>query len=65
MSDISEFLSELFGPGIAAESIRPVAGGDINEAFLVVLNDGRRLFIKENTRRNSVFLKRSKGDLRR
>ena len=65
MSDISEFLSELFGPGIAAESIRSVAGGDINEAFLVVLNDGRRLFIKENTRRNSVFLKRSKGDLRR
>lgn len=29
-------------------SARPVSGGDINEAFAVTLDDGRRVFVKQN-----------------
>jgi fructosamine-3-kinase len=32
--------------GLRASAVRPVAGGDINEAFAVELQDGRRAFVK-------------------
>lgn len=41
-------LAAKLGSGVT--SARPVAGGDINQAFAVTLADGRRVFVKTNPR---------------
>lgn len=44
------------------ESATPVSGGDIHQAYRVVLGDGRRVFVKANTRlRPSVFRAEASG----
>ena len=55
MKDLSVPIQELFGLAIKIDAVRPVSGGDINAAYLVVLSDGRRLFVKQNLRRNLLF----------
>ncbi len=37
------------------ETVRPVSGGDINEACLIILQGGKRVFLKENLQRNIRF----------
>ena len=55
ISNLSGVIQELFGPEMSIKAVRPVAGGDINDAYLVLLNDGRRIFLKENLERNIRF----------
>ena len=49
-SDYTEIVSRYFGDDIGIDGIRSVSGGDINEARLITLSDGRSVFLKENTR---------------
>ena len=42
MIDLSVLLQELFETNRKPDMVRPVSGGDINEAYLVGLKDGRR-----------------------
>jgi fructosamine-3-kinase len=55
ISNLSGVIQELFGPEMSIKAVRPVAGGDINDAYLVLLDDGRRIFLKENLERNIRF----------
>lgn len=55
MKALSVPLQELFGPDIKLDSVRPVSGGDINNAYQLVLNDGTRIFLKENSPQNVRF----------
>ena len=55
ISNFSGVIQELFGPEMSIKAVRPVAGGDINDAYLVLLNDGRRIFLKENLERSIRF----------
>ncbi len=55
MVDVSVPLQELFGTNSKLDSVRSVSGGDINEAYLLILSDGKRIFLKENTQRNTRF----------
>ena len=57
MRIISEIVQDVFGADAVPEGVRPVYGGDINEACLVVLKDGRRIFMKVNTEKNAGFFK--------
>ena len=50
MIDVSVPLQELFGANIKLDSVRSVSGGDINSAYLLILNDGNRLFLKKQLR---------------
>ena len=52
MIDLSVPLQELFGANIKLDSVRSVSGGDINSAYMLILNDGYRLFLKENMQQN-------------
>lgn len=45
----------LFGEETEIERNAPVSGGDINEACALTLTDGRRIFMKANTRGNLPF----------
>ena len=57
MNDYSDIVRKLFGESTAITGIRPVSGGDINEAFLLSLSEGSRIFLKENTEKNAGFFK--------
>lgn len=57
MVDYSDTIHRLFGNGTDISGARPVYGGDINEAFLILLSDGKRIFLKENSKENSRFFK--------
>ena len=63
MQDRSELIHEIFGDDADAAQIRPVSGGDINEAYLILLTDGRRVFLKENSQRNAGFFEAEKTGL--
>ncbi len=45
---LSRRVQELWGPDLSIAGVRPVSGGDINEAACLTLSDGRRLFLKYN-----------------
>ena len=57
MVDVSVPLQELFGTNSKLDSVRTVSGGDINDAYLLIQSDGKRIFLKENTQRNARFFK--------
>lgn len=59
----SDLVSRYFGKDNAVASVRAVSGGDINEAVLIVLKDGRRIFLKENSRANSGFFEAERTGL--
>ncbi len=45
---LSSILSDLMEKDITVREKRHVAGGDINETYLLTLSDGSRVFVKEN-----------------
>ena len=49
-ADYTKIISRYFGDDIGIDGIRSVSGGDINEARLITLSDGRNVFLKENIR---------------
>ena len=55
MTQLSDLITNLFGTGVTISASRPVSGGDINDASLLLLSDGTRLFLKENLKKNSGF----------
>ncbi len=45
---LTDAIKDIFGSGRTITEKRPVAGGDINEASLLTLDDGTMLFMKSN-----------------
>lgn len=54
---LSDALSSLFGPGISVRSRTRISGGDINEAYALVLTDGQVIFMKSNSHTPEDFFK--------
>lgn len=52
---IEEAVRGCFGTDVNIEDSRSVGGGDINSARLLMLSDGRSVFIKYNSSSNSAF----------
>ena len=57
MNDYSAIIRDLFGNDTEVAGIKPVPGGDINAAFMLLLSDGRSVFLKENRKENAAFFK--------
>ena len=55
MIDVSGIVQQALGKKIAVGGVRSVAGGDINDAYMVTLVDGQKVFLKVNTLRNAAF----------
>lgn len=54
-TSLKQALSELYGKEIKIVQSRRIAGGDINDAYGLVLSDGTRLFMKSNAKQNQSF----------
>ncbi|MCR5746884.1 MAG: fructosamine kinase family protein [Lachnospiraceae bacterium] len=52
---IDEAVGITYGKGVYVTEKRRVSGGDINDAFILQLSDGQKVFLKENSKRNSDF----------
>lgn len=48
-------ICSLFGEGTKIEKASRISGGDINEAYGLVLTGGRRIFMKSNSKENASF----------
>lgn len=57
MTDYSNIIHRIFGEKTDISAVRPVSGGDINSAFLLLLSDGTRIFLKENRKENIDFFR--------
>ena len=55
MRDIAGIVREALGKDAAKGGVRSVSGGDINDAYLVSLEDGQKVFLKVNSARNAAF----------
>ena len=55
MIDIAGIVQQALNKETAAGGVRPVSGGDINDAYLVTLADGQKVFLKVNSPRNAAF----------
>ena len=55
MIDIAGIVQQALGKETVAGGVRPVSGGDINDAYLVTLSDGQKVFLKVNTPGNAAF----------
>ena len=55
MIDIAGIVQQALGKETAAGGVRSVSGGDINDAYLVTLAGGQKVFLKVNTLRNAAF----------
>ena len=57
MNDLNETIRSLFGEMVSVKRRTPVSGGDINRAYALDLSDGRRLFMKANSKGNEDFFR--------
>ena len=55
MRDTAGIVREALGKEVAKGGVRSVSGGDINDAYLVALEDGQKVFLKVNTPGNAAF----------
>ena len=55
MIDIAGIVQQALGKETVAGGVRLVSGGDINDAYLVTLADGQKVFLKVNTPGNAAF----------
>lgn len=61
-TSLKSALGSLFGEGTKIESTRRISGGDINEAYGLMLTGGRAVFMKANTREKlSLFTAEAMG----
>ncbi len=51
----TEVIEKVYGAGISVNDRKRVSGGDINDAFILQLSDGKKVFLKENRKENIVF----------
>ena len=63
MTHLPNLIHELLEPDANVDSVRAISGGDINEAYLVALNDGSKLFLKANSQNNLRFFEAEKTGL--
>ena len=54
-SVLNEIVRSFFGQAASVEWSEPVSGGDINEAFHLLLNSGEEIFLKLNARAEKNF----------
>lgn len=54
-TSIDEALSALFGSGVGISQRERISGGDINDAYGITLTNGCRIFMKANTKDNTLF----------
>ena len=54
-NSLAEALVSLFGNSIAIAQTDRVSGGDINKAYALTLNNGKRIFMKANAKQNAAF----------
>ena len=52
---LEEALGALFGDGAAIAKTERISGGDINEAYGLMLTDGSHVFMKANSRAEASF----------
>ena len=57
MNDLNGTIRRIFGEKVTVERRTPVSGGDINRAYALQLSDGRKLFMKANSRGNEDFFR--------
>ena len=63
MRDIAGIVREALGKDAAKGGVRSVSGGDINDAYLVALEDGQKVFLKVNTPGNAAFFSAEQAGL--
>ena len=56
-NSISEAISLFFDSNVIIENRQRVIGGDANDAYALLLSDGRRAFLKENALSNADFFR--------
>ncbi|MCR5436858.1 MAG: fructosamine kinase family protein [Treponema sp.] len=54
-TSLAEALVSLFGTSVAIAQTDRVSGGDINKAYALSLNNGKRIFMKANAKHNAAF----------
>lgn len=54
-TSLESAIGSLFGEGTGIERADRIAGGDINEAYGLLLTGGQRIFMKTNTKQNLSF----------
>lgn len=61
-ASLTDAICQLFGEGTKIEKANRISGGDINEAYGLVLTGGKRIFMKSNTKDNaSLFIAEAEG----
>ena len=55
--DPVESLEKFFGKPVKILERRPVSGGDINRAYVLILSDGSRVFMKANRKENADYFR--------
>ena len=63
MRDTAGMGGEALGKEVAKGGVRSVSGGDINDAYLVALEDGQKVFLKVNTPGNAAFFSAEQAGL--
>ncbi len=63
-SSVIEAVKDCFGAQIEIKKRLPVSGGDINEAYCLMLSDGGRVFLKANRRESIGFFRTEAEGLR-
>ncbi len=62
MSSLSKTIQEIYGSGVTVTDKRSVHGGDINESFVLMLSNGQKVFVKQNTgKAHDFFEAEAKG----
>lgn len=54
-TSLTSALCSLFGEETKIESVNRISGGDINEAYRLILADGKSVFMKSNAKENLSF----------
>lgn len=54
-TSLDDAIQSLFGSSVKVESRHHVSGGDINEAYGLLLSDGSHIFMKSNRGKNEAF----------
>lgn len=52
---LQDAITALFGDDVRMKHARAIAGGDINDAFILTLTDGTKIFMKSNTTENLSY----------